>query len=68
MTEQEAHLSALQDVFESLCNAQAALEAGDLEELTACLAEAGFALCCEMPGEYADRAPEAWFETQGGDA
>ncbi|WP_291511478.1 hypothetical protein [Acidithiobacillus sp.] len=63
MTDQELHL---QDAFESLCNAQAALDGGDMEELAACLAEAGFSICCALPEQYAERAPDDWFETQGG--
>ncbi|MEL5848243.1 MAG: hypothetical protein U7M05_02625 [Candidatus Igneacidithiobacillus chanchocoensis] len=62
MTDQELHLP---DVFAALVAAQKAHDEGDMEELAAYIAEAGFSLCCALPGQYADQAPAAWFDCQG---
>jgi len=62
LTDKELHDACLADIFNHLRAAQTALEAGDAEELAACLAEAGFTLCTALPGSYAERAPDAWFE------
>ncbi|AEM47217.1 hypothetical protein Acife_1049 [Acidithiobacillus ferrivorans SS3] len=62
MTDKELHDIILEDAFNHLKDAQHALDTGDAEELAACLAEAGFTLCTALPGSYAERAPDAWFE------
>ncbi|WP_436395082.1 hypothetical protein ACSDBR_10165 [Acidithiobacillus ferriphilus] len=62
MTESELHQAHLVDVFEALKDAQIALDGGDTEELALCLAGAGFSLCCAMPEQYTELAPDAWYE------
>ncbi|MDA8245481.1 hypothetical protein [Acidithiobacillus sp.] len=62
MTKSELHQAHLVDVFEALKDAQIALDAGDTEELALCLAGAGFSLCCAMPEQYTELAPDAWYE------
>ena len=62
MTESELHASFLVDVFEALKDATAALAEGDMEMLEVCLAGAGFSLCCAMPEQYLDLAPDVWHE------
>ena len=59
MTDKELHLP---DVFAALVAAQKALDEGDMDELAGRIADAGFSICCALPGEYAEAAPAAWFE------
>ncbi len=62
MTKSELHQAHLVDVFEALKDAQTALDSGDMKELALCLAGAGFSLCCAMPEQYTDLAPDVWYE------
>ena len=62
MTKSELHQAHLVDVFEALKDATAALAEGDMEMLEVCLAGAGFSLCCAMPEQYLDLAPDVWHE------
>lgn len=61
MTNQELHLP---DVFAALVAAQKALDEGDMEAAADHLGCAGFSLCCCLSAEFAERAPDSWFDSQ----
>lgn len=64
LTDKELHDARLVDIFDNLKNAQAALDAGDMEALEDCIALAGFEVCCMLPDRYAESAPDDWFEAK----
>jgi hypothetical protein len=65
MTKEELTRRWLEDIYTALVEAQHALEAGDMEDLEACLAGAGFSVCCALPDEFGEKAPPVWYQKGG---
>jgi hypothetical protein len=62
LTDAEVHQAFLVDVFDALKDATAALADGDKDLLEISIAEAGFAICCALPKQYSELAPDLWHE------